>query len=130
MIARTKKYIQEIQLEWQKVSKPDWKDVQGNTIVVLIACAILAFFLWLVDGQDTFPVWFSTDNPHSIYGIFLLVIVIPLCVYFITRNLTPYWKLIMLASFAPLAIVLIIYFVFNYPIQGFGMALLREWFLR
>ena len=124
MIARTKKYIQEIQLEWQKVSKPDWKDVRGNTTVVLIACAILAVFLWLVDGQKTFPDWLE------IYGIFLLVVVIPLCVYFITRNLTPLWKIITLASFAPLAIVLIVYFAFNYPVQGFGMALLRGLFLR
>ena len=124
MIARTKRYIQEIQLEWQKVSKPDWKEVQGNTIVVLIACAILAFFLWLVDGQKAFPNWLS------IPGIVLLVIVVPLCVYFITRNLTPQWKLITLASLAPLVIVLIIYFVFDYSVQGFGMALLREWFLR
>ncbi|MFB3041206.1 MAG: preprotein translocase subunit SecE, partial [Candidatus Poribacteria bacterium] len=97
MINRIKKYIRDIQLEWQKVSKPDWKSVQGNTLVVIVACLILGVFLWLVDGTADFPDWFSP------FGLILLVVVIPLCVYFITRNNTPQWKIATLVSFSPLA---------------------------
>ena len=124
MINRIKKYIRDIQLEWQKVSKPDWKSVQGNTLVVIVACLILGVFLWLVDGTADFPDWVSA------YGIILLVVVIPLCVYFITRNQMSQWKIATLISFSPLAIVLILRFVFDYSPHGFGMVLLRSLFLR
>ena len=56
MIAKTKKYFQDIQNEWTKVSKPEWKEVRGNSLVVITATAILIAFLWLVDGADQLPV--------------------------------------------------------------------------
>ena len=126
MINRIKKYIRDIQLEWQKVSKPDWKSVQGNTLVVIVACIILGVFLWLVDGTADFPKWFSP------FGLILLVVVIPLCVYFMTRNNTPQWKIATLVSFSPLAIVLILSFFVDdkSSIKGFGLVLLRSLFLR
>ena len=91
--------------------------------MVIVACIILGVFLWLVDGAAGFPDWVSG------YGIILLVVVIPLCVYFITRNYMPQWK-VALISFSPLTIVLILYFVFDYSVHGFGMVLLRSLFLR
>ena len=39
MIARLKNYIQGINQEWQRVSKPDAKEVQGSTITVIVASA-------------------------------------------------------------------------------------------
>jgi preprotein translocase SecE subunit len=124
MIARIKKYFRDIQLEWQKVSKPDWKDVRGNTIVVIVACVLLAVFLWLVDGTTTFPKW------YSIYGMVLVIVGIPLSVYFISRALTPQWKIATAISFLPLVVILISQFVFNHSLEGFGMVFLRGLFLR
>jgi len=57
MIAKTKQYIQDIRAEWTRVSKPEWKDVQGNSFVVIVATLILAIFLWLADGADKLPHW-------------------------------------------------------------------------
>lgn len=49
MIKRIKKYLKEVKLEWGKVTKPTWEEVQGRTSVVLVGTGILAFFLWIVD---------------------------------------------------------------------------------
>lgn len=49
MIKRIKKYLKEVRLEWGKVTKPKWDEVQGRTGVVLVGVAILAVFLWIVD---------------------------------------------------------------------------------
>ena len=55
MIARIKKYVREIFLEWEKVSKPDWKQVKANTLVVIIATLILGIYIALIDGNEDFP---------------------------------------------------------------------------
>jgi len=49
MIKRIKKYLKEVRLEWGKVTKPTWEEVQGRTGVVLVGTGILAIFLWIVD---------------------------------------------------------------------------------
>ncbi|MCZ6676713.1 MAG: preprotein translocase subunit SecE [Candidatus Poribacteria bacterium] len=125
MIARTKKYIQDIKLEWGKVSKPQWKDVQGNTIVVIVACAIIGIFLWLVDGNTTYPKWLSIHGMILLVGI---VLVAPL----IVKRYTPRWQLTIPIALIPLIVVLCYHFVFNSPepIRGFGLSLLRSWFIQ
>lgn len=49
MIKRIKKYLKEVKIEWGKVTKPSWSEVQGRTGVVLAGTAVLALFLWIVD---------------------------------------------------------------------------------
>ena len=123
MIAQIKKYIQETQLEWQKVSKPDRKEVQSNTLVVLVACACLGLFLWLVDGNSTYPKW------STLHGAVVMVPLI-VAVFLISRVILQRWKMALLISIVPLAVVLIFKFAFNHPLDGFGMALLRSLFIR
>jgi preprotein translocase SecE subunit len=123
MIARTKKYIREIKLEWDKVSKPEWKDVQGNTLVVIVACGLLGLFLWAVDGNTEYPEWFSIHGMIVIIGIVLIV-------SWIVRRYTLKWKLAIPISLIPLILVLFSQFVLNQSIQGFGLALLRSLFIR
>lgn len=123
MIAQIKKYIQETQLEWQKVSKPDRKEVQSNTLVVLVACACLGLFLWLVDGNTIYPNWGSLDGA---------VIMVPLiiAIFLISRAILQRWRLALLISIVPLAVSLLFTYVFNNPLEGFGMAMLRSLFIR
>jgi preprotein translocase SecE subunit len=123
MIARIKKFLRDIQLEWGKVSKPKRKDVQGNTLVVIVACAILGIFLWLVDGNTVYPGWVS------IHGIILLVGIV-VCVPLIAKRFTPKWKIAIPIALIPLIIVLFSHFVLGYPIKGFGLAFLRSLFIR
>ncbi len=49
MIERLKRYLKEVKLEWGKVSKPTYKDIWGSTVVVIVAVAIVAVYLWVVD---------------------------------------------------------------------------------
>ena len=123
MITRIKTFIRDIRAEWDKVSKPDRKEVQGNTLVVIVACAILGFFLWLVDGNTEYPGWVS------IHGIILLIAII-VCVTVIAKRSTPRWQVAFLVSLIPLIVVAIAYFGLNYSIEGFGFALLRSLFIR
>lgn len=123
MIAQIKKYFQETQLEWQKVSKPDRKEVQSNTLVVLIACACLGLFLWLVDGNSTFPDW------RSLHGAAMMVPLV-IAVFLISRAILQRWRVALLISLVPLVVALLFRFVFNHPLEGFGMALLRSLFIR
>lgn len=126
MIGRVKKYLQEIRIEWEKVSKPDWKDVRGNTLVVIVACAILGFFLWLVDGNAAYPNWTSE------IGLVLLIVLV-LIVPFILRRYTPKWKLSIPILILPLVIVAFFYFdpdPNRGDIKGFGLSLLRDLFIR
>lgn len=121
MIAQIKKYIQETQLEWQKVSKPDRKEVQSNTLVVLVACACLGLFLWFVDGNTTFPNW------RSLHGAVVMVPLI-VAVFLISRVILQRWRTALLISIVPLAFVLLLAYFFNDPDEppmGFGMSLLR-----
>ena len=127
MIARIKKYIREIQLEWEKVSKPKWKEVQGNTLVVIVACVILGVFLWLVDGNTRYPKW-SDGVQIEWRGTILLIALIP-AVPLIARRYTPKWIMTIPFAFIPLVIVLILHFVSDEPIAGFGVAWLRDLFI-
>ena len=123
MIAQIKKYFQETQLEWQKVSKPDRKEVQSNTLVVLVACACLGLFLWLVDGNSIYPDW------RSLHGAVMMVPLV-IAVFLISKAILQRWRAALLISMVPVAVALIFKFVFKLPLEGFGMALLRSLFIR
>ena len=123
MITRIKTFLRDIQAEWGKVSKPDRKEVQGNTLVVIVACAILGIFLWIVDGNTEYPIW------GSAYGIVLLVAIV-VCVTVVARRSTPRWYIAFLVSLIPLIVVAVAYFGLDYSVEGFGFALLRRLFLR
>ena len=145
MIARLKNYIQGISLEWQKVSKPDAKEVQGSTITVIVASALLGLFIGLVDGNSALPKW---NSPLS----WVILVALPILVFFFVRS----WenqpqssreantasddsffgneqnrKLIATAiACIPLIAVLVSQYVLNTSLQGFGMAFLRTLFIR
>lgn len=123
MITRIKTFIRNIRAEWDKVSKPDRKEVQGNTLVVLVACALLGVFLWIVDGNTGYPGWVS------IHGVILLIGIIA-CVTVIAKRSMPRWHLAFLVSLIPLIVVAVAYVVLDYSIQGFGLALLRSLFIK
>ena len=123
MIARIKNYIQNIILEWQKVSKPDAEQVRGSTIVVLVASGMLGLFLWLVDGSSGRPIWIWPMN--------LILILIPISVFVLGKGLENrriHWTAV---ACIPLIVVLIgTYFLqLDEPLRGFGMSFLRELFL-
>ena len=121
MIQRIKNYIQNILLEWQKVSKPDMDQVRGSTIVVLIASAMLGVFLWLVDGSSARPVWVWPAN--------LILIVIPIAVFFLGKELENRRVTYTLIACIPIVVVLVSTYVFDATQSGFGMSFLRELFL-
>lgn len=140
MIARFKNYIQGINQEWQRVSKPDAKEVQGSTITVIVASAVLGLFIGLVDGNSAFPDW---NNPLG--WIFLAAL--PIVVFFFVRS----WenqpqssreaelsdgnegsRKVIAAAIAciPLIAVLVSQYLLNSSLEGFGMAFLRTLFIR
>ena len=140
MIARFKNYIQGINQEWQRVSKPDMKEVQGSTITVIIACAFLGLYIGLVDGNSAFPEW---NNPLS----WIFLVILPIAVFFIGRSWEnqpqssreakssdenkPNQKVIAAAiACIPLMAVLVSQYVLNNSLEGFGMAFLRTLFIR
>ena len=121
MIARIKNYIQNIILEWQKVSKPDAEQVRGSTIVVLVASGMLGLFLWLVDGSSGRPAWTWPMN--------LILIVIPISVFVLGKGLENrriHWTAV---ACIPLIVILIGTYVLQVELRGFGMSFLRELFL-
>ncbi len=123
MIARIKNYIQNILLEWQKVSKPDAEQVRGSTIVVLIASTMLGVFIWLVDGSSAKPIWRWPAN--------LLLIIIPITVFGLGKNLENRRLLATAISCVPLIVILFSTYVLkNDFLSGFGMSFLRDLFLR
>ena len=140
MIARLKNYIQGINQEWQRVSKPDSKEVQGSTITVIVASAVLGLFIGLVDGNSAFPKW---NNPLG--WVFLAAL--PVAVFFIVRS----WesqpqsareaelsdgnegsRKVVAAAIAciPLVAVIVSQYALNNSLEGFGMAFLRTLFIR
>ena len=122
MIAKIKNYIQNIILEWQKVSKPDAEQVRGSTIVVLIASGMLGLFLWLVDGSSGRPEWKWPVN--------LILIVIPVSVFVLGQGLEKRRIHITAIACIPLIVVLISTYVLQLdPLSGFGMSFLRDLFL-
>ena len=123
MIARFKNYIQNIILEWQKVSKPDADQVRGSTIVVLIASAMLGLFIWLVDGSPANPEWKWPAN--------LILIAIPVAVFVLGKELENRRLYITAIACIPFIVVLFGTYVLNLDesLKGFGMSFLRELFL-
>ena len=138
MITRFKKYLQGIHLEWQKVTKPDTKEIQGSTITVIVASALLGLYIGIVDGNSVFPEW---KNPLS--WIFLAAL--PIAVFLIVKS----WenqsrsdrdaeasidenRKVIAAAVAclPLIAVLVSQYVLNTSLEGFGMAFLRTLFIR
>ncbi|MCE2415184.1 preprotein translocase subunit SecE [Candidatus Poribacteria bacterium] len=122
------------------MSKPDAKEVQGSTITVIIASAVLGLFIGLVDGNSAFPKW---SNPLG----WIFLVALPIVVYFITRS----WenqpqsvreaevsggsggnRKVIAAAIAciPLIAVLVSQYVLSNPLEGFGMAFLRTLFIR
>ena len=138
MITRFKKYLQGIHLEWQKVTKPDAKEVQGSTITVLIASALLGLYIGIIDGNSAFPDW---DKPLS--WVFLAAL--PIVVFLIVKS----WEnqpqndrdaeaainknrkvIAALVAGIPLIAVLVSQYALNTSLEGFGMAFLRKLFIR
>ena len=124
MIARIKNYIQNILLEWQKVSKPDMEQVRGSTVVVLIASGILGVFIWLVDGSSAQPTW---QWPAA-----LILVAIPIVVFFLSKDLEDRRLFATAIACIPLAVVLVSQYIIKPqdPLTGFGMSFLRNIFLR
>ena len=136
MITRLKKYLQGIHLEWQKVTKPDMREVQGSTITVIVASALLGLYIGIIDGNSAFPAW---KNPLS--WVFLAAL--PIAVFLIVKS----WenqsdrdaedsidgnRKVIAAAVAciPLIAVLVSQYVLNTSLEGFGMAFLRTLFIR
>ena len=136
MITRLKKYLQGIYLEWQKVTKPDMREVQGSTITVIVASALLGLYIGIIDGNSAFPEW---KNPLS--WVFLAAL--PIAVFLIVKS----WenqsdrdaedsidrnRKVIAAAVAciPLIAVLVSQYVLNTSLEGFGMAFLRTLFIR
>ena len=138
MITRLKKYLQGIHLEWQKVSKPDMREVQGSTITVIIASALLGLYIGVIDGNPAFPKW---ESPLS--WIFLAAL--PVVVFLIVKSWEDHSqnerdpeaaidgnRKVIAAAVAsiPLIAVLVSQYVLNTSLEGFGMTFLRTLFIR
>ena len=138
MITRLKKYLQGIHLEWQKVTKPDVKEVQGSTITVIVASALLGLYIGVIDGNSAFPKW---ESPLS--WIFLAAL--PVVVFLIVKSWEDHSqnsrdaeavidknRKVIAAAVAtiPLIAVLVSQYVLNTSLEGFGMAFLRTLFIR
>ena len=138
MITRLKKYLQGIHLEWQKVTKPDMKEVQGSTITVIVASALLGLYIGVIDGNSASPSW---ESPLS--WIFLAAL--PIAVFFLVKSWEDHSRnerdpeaaidgnrKVIAAAVAciPLIAALVSLYVFNSSLEGFGMAFLRTLFIR
>ena len=138
MITRLKKYLQGIHLEWQKVTKPDMKEVQGSTITVIVASALLGLYIGIIDGNSAFPRW---ESPLS--WIFLAAL--PVAVFFIVKSWEDHSqnerdpeavidgnRKIIAAAVAsiPLVAVIVSQYALNNSLEGFGMVFLRTLFIR
>lgn len=49
MIAKTKKFLTEVKVELKKVAWPTRKELIGATVVVIVAIALLATYIGVVD---------------------------------------------------------------------------------
>ena len=138
MITRLKKYLQGIHLEWQKVTKPDMKEVQGSTITVIVASALLGLYIGIIDGNPKFPEW-----KYPLSWIFLAAL--PVIVFLIVKSWEDHSRSdrdpeaaidanrkIIAAAVAsiPLIAVLVSQYVLNTSLEGFGMTFLRTLFIR
>ncbi|MYK23118.1 preprotein translocase subunit SecE [Candidatus Poribacteria bacterium] len=143
MITRLNNYLQGINLEWQKVTIPDIKEVQGSTITVIVASALLGLYIGIIDGNPEFPKW---ESPLS--WIFLAAL--PIVVFLIVKSWEEHSqsdrdpeaaidgnRKIIAAAVAsiPLIAVLVSQYlvsqdVLNASLKGFGMVFLRALFIR
>ena len=48
--ARTRGYIEELQMEMRRVTWPNWKQVRATTTVVILAVFAFAAYFWVVDA--------------------------------------------------------------------------------
>ena len=110
-------------MEWQRVSKPDAKEVQGSTITVLVASALLGLFIWLVDGNAVYPKW------DDIFGLILLV-ALPIAVFSVVRDWESRRLIATVVACVPLVVALVSQYVLKTSLEGFGMAFLRALFIR
>jgi preprotein translocase subunit SecE len=46
----TRKFFHDVWIEVRKVSWPDRTEVTGTTVVVIVACFVFGFYLFLVDS--------------------------------------------------------------------------------
>ena len=138
MLTRLKKYLQGIHLEWQKVTKPDMKEVQGSTITVIIASALLGLYIGIIDGNPKFPEW-----KYPLSWVFLVAL--PVVVFLIVKSWEDHSqnerdpeaaidgnRKIIAAAVAciPLIAVLVSQYALNTSLEGFGMLFLRDLFIR
>jgi preprotein translocase subunit SecE len=49
MFDRTREYLKDVRAEFDKVSWPNWEELKGQTIVVLVVSLILSLFIYAVD---------------------------------------------------------------------------------
>jgi len=49
MFNRTREYLKDVRAEFDKVSWPNWEELKGQTIVVLVVSLILSLFIYAVD---------------------------------------------------------------------------------
>lgn len=49
MFNRTRVYLKDVRAEFDKVSWPNWEELKGQTIVVLVVSLILSIFIYAVD---------------------------------------------------------------------------------
>ena len=131
MIARIKKYVREIFLEWEKASKPDWKQVKANTLVVVVATLILGIYIALVDGNKDFPVWVTSDVIFG-PGLILLFVFLIAPLSWFARRFTSRWEILIPISIAPLLITLALHYIVmpSDPVSGFGSSWIRELFMK
>ena len=49
MIEKIKKFLQEVSFEFKKVSWPEWEELKGSTVVVLLLTLFFAVLLFVTD---------------------------------------------------------------------------------
>jgi preprotein translocase subunit SecE len=49
MISKTKKLVQDVQVEMKKVTWPSRDELKGSTMVVIVTVIIIAIFIGIVD---------------------------------------------------------------------------------
>lgn len=49
MISKTKKFVQDVQVEMKKVTWPSRDELKGSTMVVIVTVIIIAIFIGIVD---------------------------------------------------------------------------------
>ena len=113
------------------------KEVQGSTITVIVATALLGLYIGIIDGNPAFPSW---KSPLS----WAVLVALPVGVFFIVKGWEDHSRndrnpeavidsnrKIIAAAVAsiPLIAVLVSQYALNSTLEGFGMAFLRTLFI-